>query len=108
QLPPHARAMGGQDEGEWLMVRIEEQEKGVADDGLALFVRLLDGVPGQAQPETAREAVVPLLLRHLLAVRAEPREFLDGRALDSAAREEQTPVEDWAVAAQRGELGGIV
>ena len=88
------------------MVRIEEQEKGVADDGLALFVRLLDGVPGQAQPETAREAVVPLVLRHLLAVGAEPREVLDGRALDAAALEEQTPVEDRVVEAQPDELAG--
>ena len=40
--------MGGQNEGDWLVVGVEEQEKGVADDGLALLVGLLDGVSGQA------------------------------------------------------------
>src|SRR6185503_14407059 len=53
-----------------------------------------DRVAGEAEAETAREAVRPLLVGHLLPVGAEPGEVLDLRALDAAALEEAPPVED--------------
>ncbi len=100
--------MGRQNEVDRLVVRVQQQEKGVGDDRRARVVELLDRIPRQAQPEAAREAVLPLLLRHLLAVGAEPREILDLRALDPAALEEPAAMEHRLLGAQADQLADEV
>src|SRR5215468_4862873 len=100
QLPAHARLVGGKDEGNGLVVRIQEQEEGVGHNGLSPPVHLLDAVAGQPQAEAAREAIAPLVFGHLLAIGPEPREVLDGGAVDAPPLEEQPPVEDRIVETQ--------
>ena len=50
QFPSDASLMGGKDERQRLMVRIEQDEKGVVFDGIALGIRLRNGIAGQPHP----------------------------------------------------------
>src|SRR6202051_2827737 len=53
-LPAHARVVAGEDEGDALVVGVQEEEEGIVDDGLPHVVDLLDGVTGQPAAAAAQ------------------------------------------------------
>src|SRR3569623_1439848 len=67
---------------------------------MAALVVLVDGVPGEKQAETTREAVLPFFLRDLLPERREPGDILDAGAGDVAPLEETPAAEDRVLLAQ--------
>src|SRR5262245_45264675 len=92
-LPAHAGLVRGQDERNGLVVGVQQDEEGVADDGLAHVVHLLDRVAGQSQADRSVLAAGPVVVDHFLAVRAEPGQVLRFGAEDVTAVEERAPAE---------------
>ena len=76
------------------VVGVEEDGERVADDALALLAHLGDLIAGQHHAEAARVAGVPIGIGHLGAVRLEPVEVLDLRAVNGAALEKVAAAED--------------
>ena len=93
-VPDVPLAGGGQREGDRLPVAVEQDQQRLADDRLAALVLVADQVAGQPHAQALDEPGVPVLVRHLLARRAEERDVLDVRAADGAAQEELPPLED--------------
>src|SRR5262245_56750176 len=62
RLPFEASPMRGEHERHRLMVRIQQKQEGVPDDGPALLVHLFNRIASQAKPEATCEAVVPFVL----------------------------------------------
>ena len=71
-LPELAGPRWRQGELDRLMVGVEQQTQGVADDRFAAFVHLGAGRAAEAHAQTADARVVPGLVGHLGAARSEP------------------------------------
>ncbi len=69
-----------------VVVRVEQDHQRVVDQAPAPLVAQVGGVARQPDGQRADRVVVPLLLRHLLAVGAPPGEVLDVAAAQRAAR----------------------
>ena len=73
---------------------IEQQQDGIAHNGLAPLVQVANQITGQPHPKTAHIAGIPGLLGHLLARGIEPGDILDARAMNGAVLEELAALED--------------
>src|SRR5690242_20161941 len=80
--------MRGERKLDRLMVRVDQQEKGVIENRIAEMVFLFDAVSCQSYAEATDIPLFPILFGHLLAVRTEPGEVLDVRAVYTAALKE--------------------
>src|SRR2546427_4756092 len=69
-----------------------------------MSVDLVEAVPAQAKAETPRQWIGPVLLGHLLAVRAKPGEVLHFRAANAAAVEELAAAEHRMMLAKPDDL----
>src|SRR5262245_36091151 len=76
RLPADAWLVRWENEGNRLVVGIQEHEEGITDDPLAHVVDLLDGIADQTQAQAPAEPVGPLFFRHLQIGRASCRESL--------------------------------
>src|SRR5262249_16149198 len=87
-------------------MRVEHHEERGVHDAAPLRVRLADRLAGETQAEAARDGIGPVVLRHLLAVAADPRQVLNLRALNRPAEEELAAPEHRMPAPQPGDEAG--
>src|SRR5688572_19132467 len=66
-------------------MRIEDQQKTIVFDRLALFVEFAELGAVQKHAERTREILLPILARHFLSIGTEPRDIADARAVQRPA-----------------------
>jgi hypothetical protein len=91
----------GQGEGDRLVIGIEQDEEHIVLHRPAPLVALIHDVAVQQQADAADQAVRPLLVVHLQAIRAVPLDVLDLVAPDGPSLEEGAAMEDRVLLAQR-------
>ena len=93
-LPRLALAAGGDRKRNGLVVRIHEQQDGIAPQRLAPLVAVANEVPRELHPQAARVPGLPGVGAHLLAGGIKPRDVLDVLAIDRAPLEELPALKD--------------
>ncbi len=106
--PVGALSVGGKDEGNGLVVGVEEDQEGLPHKGAPQVVPFVDQVSGEANAEGADEVGVPFLVGHLVADGREPRNVLDLGAPNLAAVKELASPEGWLAAPQGHQIPGEV
>src|SRR5436305_2763119 len=99
---------GGEAKGEGLVVAVEEDVEGIVHHPFAAGVEAGDGVAVQEHAEGLGEAALPVLLRHQLAVGAEPADVAHAFSTDGLAQEPAAAAEDRVLAPEGDEAGGEV
>ena len=100
QLPTNAALVGGKDECDRLVVRVEEQEEGIVPDRITLSIHLCDRVSGKPHAETTGKSLAPVLFGHFFAVRPEPGNVFDFGAMNMSPLKKLPAVEDRMLLAQ--------
>src|SRR5262249_50626673 len=103
-VPAHIAVAGAKSEINGLMMRIQDEGEGVADDALSTLVHLFDLVPGESHAETTDLSGCPVRGSHFLAIRFHPIQILDLSAVNGTTWENSPTPEDWLGAAQSEQL----
>ena len=77
-----------------LMMRIHQYEKRFVLDLVSITVYFRNGVAGQSDAQASGIALIPIVLRHLLAVGSKPGQILDLRPVNAATLEELPSMKD--------------
>src|SRR4029453_2321303 len=93
-LPADGRPGGRQDEGDGLMMRIQQYQQRVIDDAVPPGIHFLNGAASQPQPQATSLRVTPIVVAHLLPVRPEPQQILDFGATDLPSMEKLAASQD--------------
>ena len=104
QHPARVLGLRGQLELHRFVVRVDQHQEVVVDDRAAALVALVEPAAGEKHAEAAREAVSPLLVRHLRAGRIEPDDVAHVLAADRAVLEEFAPAEHAMLAPQADQV----
>src|SRR5271165_6773795 len=90
------------------MMGVEQDQGRLVNDRLAPLVHVADEVAGQPHAQALDVSLVPVLVGHLLAARAEERKILDVGAAEGPALEELPPLEDRMLAPDPRNLPGEI
>jgi len=74
------------------MVGIQQNQERIIHNPVPTVVYFFYRIPGQTDPQTPSETIIPVFIRHLLAVRPKPRQILHFRAADPPSLEKLAPM----------------
>ena len=93
-LPAYSGPVRWEDEGNRLMVSVQQDEQSIIDNAMPVSVYFFDRVASEPEPETAHMPVLPVLVCHLLAIGAKPRQVFHFGTADSSPLKELAPSQD--------------
>src|SRR5205085_9641607 len=99
-LPPDTERLGREGEVNRLVPGVEEDEERVVLHRLAVPAPLRDGVTIEEDGQRLGEALLPLLVGHLVARRVEPDDVGYALAAERPALEPLAPPQNWMALAQ--------
>ena len=100
QQPAAPRPLAGQLERHLLLGGVQQRQQAVVEQALAALVDGVQGVAAQHERQRGDPGLLPVLGRHLLAVRPQPRQVLGRRVPDVVADQEARPLQDGVAGAQ--------
>jgi hypothetical protein len=90
-FPSDTPLMCGEGKRKKFVMGVKQQQQRVAVYGTSFVVFFLDCVAGQTHAERADVLVLPVLIGHLMPIRAEPGDVLDFGPTDASSLKELPP-----------------
>src|SRR5258708_34405438 len=104
-LHPVIAPWGWEAEGQRFVVSVEEDVEAVVDDGLPVLIGYGEGLTVEEETDGAGKAVLPVLVRHDLAVGAEPADVAGAGAVQRTAHKPAATLEDRMLVAEVDDPG---